>query len=253
MGRGVTGRDAGAAGELHPAAQELLDAYLDELFGRLGGEPRTRRLLVECEEHLRAATLTGMAAGLEPVAAARAAIARLGPRDLVVRAYAPTTTARWVAELLVRLASFAVLLAAGALLAIGVAGVVAGVGAIAAGPRFVAGNAPSAGASAADCARLQGLYPGTPNCAAAAAQDAVNDVLMGAAVAGVLGGVLAAEGRRQLPVAALTFVCAALWDLLFFHFDTLPATVPVALALVIAEALRLRRCIRPRPGASTAS
>jgi hypothetical protein len=72
-------------------------------------------------------------------------------------------------------------------------------------------------------------------------------------VAGVLGGVLAAEHRRQLPVAALTLVCAALWDLLFFHFDTLPATVPVALALLIAEALRLRRCIRPRPGASTAS
>jgi hypothetical protein len=54
-------------------------------------------------------------------------------------------------------------------------------------------------------------------------------------VAGVLGGVLAAEGRRQWPVAVLTFVLACLWDLLFFHFDTLPATVPPAVALLIAE------------------
>lgn len=59
-------------------------------------------------------------------------------------------------------------------------------------------------------------------------------------VAGVLGGVLAAEGRPQLPVAALTLLCAALWDLLFLHFDTLPATVPVALALVAAELWRRR-------------
>lgn len=60
-------------------------------------------------------------------------------------------------------------------------------------------------------------------------------------VAGVLGGVLAAEGRRQWPVAVLTFVLSGLWDLLFFHFNTLPATVPPALALLISEAARRRR------------
>jgi hypothetical protein len=66
-------------------------------------------------------------------------------------------------------------------------------------------------------------------------------------VAGVLGGVLAAEGTRQLPVAALTLLLSIAWDLLFFQFDTLPATVPPALALVIVE------CIRHRPGVSTAA
>jgi hypothetical protein len=71
-------------------------------------------------------------------------------------------------------------------------------------------------------------------------------------VAGVLGGVLAAEGRRQWPVAALTFVLSGLWDLLFFHFDTLPATVPVAAALIISE-LWQTPVIRRRPGASAAS
>jgi hypothetical protein len=59
-------------------------------------------------------------------------------------------------------------------------------------------------------------------------------------VAGVLGGVLAAEWRRQWPVALLTFVLSGLWDLLFFHFNTLPATVPPALALLISEAARRR-------------
>jgi hypothetical protein len=66
-------------------------------------------------------------------------------------------------------------------------------------------------------------------------------------VAGVLGGVLAAEGTRQLPVAALTLVLSAAFDLLFFHFDTLPATVPPALALITTE------CIRRRPGISRAA
>ena len=61
-------------------------------------------------------------------------------------------------------------------------------------------------------------------------------------VAGVLGGVLAAEGTRQWPIALLTLVFSAAWDLLFFHFHTLPATVPPALALIASE------CIRRRPG-----
>jgi hypothetical protein len=71
-------------------------------------------------------------------------------------------------------------------------------------------------------------------------------------VAGVLGGVLAAEGRRQWPVAVVTFVASGLWDLLFFHFNTLPATVPVAVALIVSE-LWHTPAIRRRPGASAAS
>jgi hypothetical protein len=59
-------------------------------------------------------------------------------------------------------------------------------------------------------------------------------------VAGVLGGVLAAEGRGQALGAVLVLVISAAWDLLFLHFDTLPATVPVALAVLVLEARRLR-------------
>ena len=60
-------------------------------------------------------------------------------------------------------------------------------------------------------------------------------------VAGVLGGVLAARGERQWPVAVLVLALSAAWDLLFYVFDTLPATVPVAVATVICAGLRVSR------------
>lgn len=58
--------------------------------------------------------------------------------------------------------------------------------------------------------------------------------------AAVLGGVLAAERRRQTAWAALAFVVTLAFDQLFHWFDTLPATVPPALVLLIAEAARRR-------------
>jgi hypothetical protein len=63
-------------------------------------------------------------------------------------------------------------------------------------------------------------------------------------VAGVLGGVLAVERARQWPVAGLTFVLAMSFTLLFFVTDTLPMTVPVAVAVVVVEAGRRA----PAPG-----
>ena len=55
-------------------------------------------------------------------------------------------------------------------------------------------------------------------------------------VAGLLGAVLAREGRRQWPIALLTLFLAGVYDLLFFVVNELAATVPVALALIIGEA-----------------
>jgi hypothetical protein len=86
-----------------------------------------------------------------------------------------------------------------------------------------------------------------PNNALNAAHPAANlpqlqDAALGSAVmgygdlfiAGVLGGLLAATvGRRlQLRAAALSAFLALAFDLLFFLVDELPATVPVALALI---------------------
>jgi hypothetical protein len=69
-------------------------------------------------------------------------------------------------------------------------------------------------------------------------------------VAGLLGAVLAIERRSSVPAALLTFAFASLMDLLFLVTDTLPATVPVALALIVVElGRRARRAEgrKPRP------
>lgn len=65
-------------------------------------------------------------------------------------------------------------------------------------------------------------------------------------VAALLGAVLARDVRRQRGGAFLTLVIAALFDLLFFAVKELPATVPVALALIAVEAWRRRDSLRLR-------
>jgi hypothetical protein len=59
-------------------------------------------------------------------------------------------------------------------------------------------------------------------------------------VAGILGSLLLTERTRQAPVALACLAFAATWDLLFFVRDELPATVPVALALIASELWKRR-------------
>jgi hypothetical protein len=59
-------------------------------------------------------------------------------------------------------------------------------------------------------------------------------------VAALLGAVLAERSEVQRRVALLTLVLAGLFDLLFFVVNELPATVPVAVALILCEASRRR-------------
>jgi hypothetical protein len=59
-------------------------------------------------------------------------------------------------------------------------------------------------------------------------------------VAAVLGGILLLERPPKVPVALACLGFAALFDLLFFVTDELPATVPVAAALIASEAVRAR-------------
>jgi hypothetical protein len=61
-------------------------------------------------------------------------------------------------------------------------------------------------------------------------------------VAATTGCLLAADRGRQLTAAGLAGVLGLAFDLLFFALDTLPATVPVALALALTQRLR------PDPG-----
>lgn len=62
-------------------------------------------------------------------------------------------------------------------------------------------------------------------------------------VAGALGGLLALTVGRscQLRAGLLTALLAIGFDLLFFFVDELPATVPVALTLILLVAVRRRR------------
>lgn len=54
-------------------------------------------------------------------------------------------------------------------------------------------------------------------------------------VAGLLGALLGGQGRRQWRAALLTLALAAVFDLLFLTLSELPATVPVALAVIVLE------------------
>lgn len=66
--------------------REPIRHYLDEL--RLSLRiPEVGRILVEAEDHLRAATAAGVAAGLTETEAQRAAIARFGPVSAIVYAH----------------------------------------------------------------------------------------------------------------------------------------------------------------------
>jgi hypothetical protein len=66
-------------------------------------------------------------------------------------------------------------------------------------------------------------------------------------IAGTLGALLAvAVGRSwQLRAAALAALLALAFDLLFLLVDELPATVPVALTLIVVMLARRRRSVRP--------
>jgi hypothetical protein len=65
-------------------------------------------------------------------------------------------------------------------------------------------------------------------------------------IAAALGGLLAvAAGRqRQARIAALSAAFALCFDLLFFLVDELPATVPIALTLIVVLGARRRRSAR---------
>lgn len=60
-------------------------------------------------------------------------------------------------------------------------------------------------------------------------------------IAAVLGALLARDRSLQLRGAALAAAIALSFDLLFFRLDTLPATVPIAIALALLEAFPPRR------------
>jgi hypothetical protein len=68
-------------------------------------------------------------------------------------------------------------------------------------------------------------------------------------VAALLGAVLARNVSAQREAAVLTLAIAAVFDLLFLVINELPATVPVALALIVLEGWQWARARREPAGA----
>ena len=92
----------------------------------------------------------------------------------------------------------------------------------------------SVASPAADLPRLQAVHFGS-------ARMGFGDLFVAALVGCLLAGIAAAPtsptaGRsRQLGGALLVAVLALSFDLLFFFVDSLPGTVPVAVALAIVQ------------------
>lgn len=66
-------------------------------------------------------------------------------------------------------------------------------------------------------------------------------------IAALFGAVVAAENRPQWPAALLTLLFAGVFDLLFFFVNELPATVPVAVALIVLEVSERMPARKARP------
>ena len=175
-----------------------IDTYLDELLGRLRGDPATvRRILTESEAHLRDA----VDAGATPAEA----ITHYGDPALIAAHHRANGALPWITAI-GRLAVAACLLVSLGLVAVGISGVVA-VGMDAAfGPRFVAGDLPTISYTGERCAEYFEYAPGTTSCLAAAARhhtDEVERYRIAAGVAGMVGLGMWLAVRRRYPVGAL--------------------------------------------------
>jgi hypothetical protein len=66
-------------------------------------------------------------------------------------------------------------------------------------------------------------------------------------VAGLVGGILAAQRGPQVWATVAVLAASLAWDQLFLVYDVLPATIPPAVVLLGAEVLVRRRALIPAP------
>lgn len=160
-----------------------VEEYLDRLFDRLAGTGSTgRRALDEVTDHLRASTAAGVAAGLSPVDAERAAVDRFGPVERTARGLRPVPGFP-----LRRLAASAAVLGSFGLVAVGLSGLVAGALGAVFGKPFVSGDPPGVTYTAARCADFLEYHPDAGSCQAAAVAHHFDEVVSYRVAAGVLG------------------------------------------------------------------
>ncbi|MGH9077192.1 MAG: permease prefix domain 1-containing protein [Acidimicrobiales bacterium] len=195
---------SGGAEETSP-----IEDFLDRLLVASAGAPAraTRHLLAETEAHLRDAAEEAVESGATRPEAERAALARFGPVEALVRAEAKGRTLPVTA--LVRPAVGTSLLIGGlAGLAMGVSALVTAAMRAVGGPAFVVDISHHTYLAPTDCARWLSLDHSAHSCYQAALADWSNEVVAYRAVLGVLGVValLAYRGlRRRSSLRRLTF------------------------------------------------
>ncbi len=167
--------------ELDPAASALIETYLDRLASRLGVPTvGARRLLADAADHIHSDVAARCAAGVDPLQAARLALAAFGEAEDVAAAARPTAI----------LVSTGWLFSALGAIAIGLSGLLAAAMGAVWGRAFVAGDPAGLTYSAQRCSEYLALAPGATDCRTAALADHYAEVVDQRVVVGLFGVVL---------------------------------------------------------------
>jgi hypothetical protein len=163
-----------------------IDVFLDDLYRRLRGNPRTaRRLLAEAEAHLRDSAAALQATGMDAASAEREAVDRFGtPAEIAAQ------SAGAVSRRLGALARAGVLLGGIGLVAVGVSGGIAALMNAVSGRDFV--GALHQTYPGAACRHFLAVQPSAGDCAHAAILENSDDAVILRLLAGLAGLLLLA-------------------------------------------------------------
>lgn len=173
--------------------QEPIEAYLDELLGRLRGPASVvRGTLAEAEAHLRDAADEAIESGMEPTEAQQLAVARFGSAREVAAAANRFAVGGAVRSLAPAAISAVGRVAAAGLASIGLAALLAHALALVTSRGFVFGRPRDVVLEAADCSRWLGAQPTAASCRQAATLENASDSLVLPVVASIVGLVIVA-------------------------------------------------------------
>jgi len=178
------------------AADDPIEAYLDQVLVSLPGSPRqVRHTLAEIEAHLLDAAAAAQADGLDEPAARALAVRRMGPVAGI--ADRPSLTLRLTPALRRRVVLSALLIGGVGGIAIGIGGVIGQVVNLRFGNNAIATPFPFGSYTSADCYRWISANPPARDCVTAMTADHARDFLISAGLCGVIG---------VLAIAAYTFL-----------------------------------------------
>ena len=172
----------------HERPDDLVEAYLDQLYARLRGSPRQgRRLLAEAEDHLRQGVEEGLAGGLSLREAQEHAISSFGSVRAVVRAHDTRLRRLPSTAVLADLVMSGWKLSSVGLLAVGASGLVAAAMNAIFGRPFVGAAVRGSTLPAASCRYWLSNWPGAHSCAQAYLLESSSDAVSLRVAAGLLG------------------------------------------------------------------